>query len=310
MILVMGTGGVGGFFGGMLAHGGEDVRFVARGGHLRAMRAAGLTVQWTGGAFTIPPGVMTDDPGAFGPAEAVLFCVKSYDTESAAAALAPVLDARTLVISLQNGVENEERIRRIIPRGTVLGGVAYIYATITAPGVVTATGGPKKLLFGPLGPDPPLLSRAAALATRMQAAGVTAEALPDMLPALWKKFIFIASVGGLTALTRLTLGELLAEPESRDLLAEAMRETAAVARARGVPIEEGYVAEVFETLRRFDNSTRSSLYHDLVHGRPLEIDALSGAVVRLGAAAGIDTPVHRTIAGCLLPHHRRSARTT
>lgn len=308
MILVVGAGGVGGYFGGMLWNAGEDVRFIARGAHLEAARSSGLRVRWTGGEFTVPGDRFAANPGAFGPAEAVLLCVKSYDTATAARMLAPALREETLVISLQNGIENEGVIAELIPRGRVLGGVAYIYATITEPGVVTETGGPKKLLFGPLADDPPLLARAEALAVRMRAAAVDARADPDIRTALWKKFVFIASVGGLTALTRLTLGEILAEAESRGLLERAMREAVAVARAGGVTIEPEYVEGVFDALRRYDNATRSSLYHDLVHGKPLEIEFLSGAVARLGRESGIDVPVHSTIAAALIPHHRRALR--
>lgn len=301
---VIGAGGVGGYFGARLAEAGEDVMFLARGAHREAMRASGLRVVSTEGTITIPPSRCADSPAAVGPVDVVLFCVKSYDTDATAALLAPLLRPDTVIISLQNGVDNEERILARIPAGVVFGGVAYIYSTITRPGEITETGGPKKIIFGPFAGAPESHRRhAAAILESCRAAGISAEIATDVTTALWKKFIFITGAAGITALTRLTLGEILAVEASRTLLLDAMTETTAVAQARGIPIEEGYLHGVFATLRRFDNNTRSSLYHDLAHGKPMEIDALSGTVARFGAALGIPTPIHRTIYAALLPYH-------
>ncbi len=305
-IAVVGTGGVGGYFGALLHQGGVRVRFLARGPHLEAMRERGLRVLSGGRMFVVPPGMIAGSPEEAGKADVVLFCVKSYDTETAARSLAPLLHNGTVVISLQNGVENEEVIARSIPRGTVFGGVAYVYATITEPGVVTEWGGPRKIVFGPLTPAPALLERAQTILHTLQGAGIDAECPADIAEALWKKFLFITAVGGMTALTRLTLGEILASPETRAVLRAAMQETLAVGVACGVALSPGYVDEVFERLKKYDNASRSSLYHDLASNRRLEIDALSGAVVRLGRRHGIAIPVHEVIAGALLPYHRRA----
>ncbi len=301
--LSVGTGGVGGYFGGKLARGGHDVWFLARGKHLDAMRASGLRVRATEGSFTVPPGTMTDDVHDACTPEVVLFCVKAYDTESAARQVSPVLDRNSIVISLQNGIDNEEKIRRCIGAGTVWGGLAYIYATITSPGEVTETGGPKKVLFGPLSGDHAAYERGRELAAAMGNAGISAELHRDILAMMWKKFIFITAVGGLTALTRLTLGEILGSAETRSLFVDAMRETESVARAGGISVEADFLDRTLETLKRFDNSTRSSLYYDLTHGKPLEVEALSGTVVLLGAGRGIPTPIHRVIYASLVPYH-------
>ena len=303
---VIGTGGVGGYFGGKLASAGNDVWFLARGAHLAAMHANGLHVMSSGGEFTVPPATITGNAGDVGPVDVVLFCVKSYDTESAAHLLGPLLRTETIVISLQNGIDNEEKIRAIITAGTVYGGVAYIYSTVTAPGEVTETGGPKKIIFGSLNAaraaDDPRGREILDVVTR---AGVSAELSPDITTALWKKFIFISSVGGITALTRLTLGEILAVDETRAMLAAAMREARDVAMASDVVIEEGFLDSIFETLKRFDNNTRSSLYYDLIHRKPMEVEALSGTVVRLGQRLNVATPTHRAVYASLLPHHLR-----
>jgi 2-dehydropantoate 2-reductase len=301
---VIGAGGVGGFFGAMLSSAGEDVMFMARGPHLEAMKREGLRVISPRGLVEVPPERCVGSPAEIGPVDTVLFCVKSYDTERTAPALAPLLGPATVVISLQNGIDNEEKLERALPGRTIFGGVAYIYSTITRPGEVTVAAGPVKIVFGPFAGAPPEHHRRAAELRDICAhAGITAESSGDIIAALWEKFIFITGAGGITALTRLTLGEILAVDQSRDLLADAMRETESIARARGVRVEEHFLDRVFGTLARFDNKTRSSLYYDLVHGKPLEIEALAGTVVRYGTALGIPTPVNRAVYAALLPYH-------
>jgi 2-dehydropantoate 2-reductase len=302
---VIGAGGVGGYFGGKLAKAGEEVWFLARGAHLEAMHTHGLAVNTTDGDFVVPPGRMTDDYASVGPVDVVLLCVKSYDTETAAAALTPLLSDRTVIISLQNGVDNEGKIQQIVPRGTVYGGAAYIYATITAPGIVTEPGGPRRIVFGPLRGDP---ARALEIQQVMMAAGIRAEVPIDLMAALWVKFIFISAAGGMTALTRLTLGDILAVPATRAMFGDAMRETEAVGRALRVTIPSGIVDRVFDSLTQLSTATYSSMYHDLVNGKPLEIETFSGYLVRQGEQLGIPTPVHKAIYAALLPHHVMHSR--
>jgi 2-dehydropantoate 2-reductase len=301
---IIGTGGIGGFFGGKLAKSGEDVCFIARGAHLNAMKKAGLQINSTEGSFRIPPGKMTDTLLEIGPCEVILFCVKSYDTETAARQLKPILASESVIISLQNGVDNEEKIQRNIQRGTVYGGVANIYSTITAPGVVTETGGPKMIEFGPLRhPRVVKDQRGKAILNAFLKTGIRAELTDDVHTAIWKKFIFISAVAGLTCFTRLTLGEILAVKETRALLTDAMGEVEAIAKAAQANIEQGYIKMIFEKLNKHDNNTRSSLYHDLTHEKPLEIEALSGMVIQYGERFGISTPIHKTIYAALLPYH-------
>jgi 2-dehydropantoate 2-reductase len=307
---VIGAGGVGGFFGAMLSAAGEDVWFTARGPHLDSMKREGLRVISPRGLVQVPPERCVGSPAEIGPVDTVFFCVKSYDTERTAPALAPLLGPGTVIISFQNGIDNEEKLGRLLPGRTIFGGVAYIYSTITRPGEVTVAGGPARIVFGPFEGAPPEHRRQATeLRDICVHAGITAEVSDDIIAALWKKFIFITGAGGITALTRLTLGEILAVDQSRDLLADAMRETESIARARGVRIEEHYLDGVFGTLARFDNKTRSSLFYDLVHGKPLEIEALAGTVVRHGAALGIPTPVNRTVYAALLPYHLHNSES-
>ena len=306
-IAVAGTGGVGGYFGGMLARAGEDVWFIARGAHLAAMQRRGLTVIAAGGRFTVPPGRMTDRAGEIGPCDAVLVCVKSYDTALLAPGLEPLVRPGTLVVSLQNGIGNAAVLHRFLPAATVLGGLVYIYAAVTAPGEITQSDGPLKALFGALpgitaGDGGP----AAGLRDAMLGAGIAAVLSGDIQTDIWKKFIFISAVGPMTALTRLTLGEILAVRETRQMLADAMREAMAVARAEGVAIARDFLDDTFRTLEKFDNATRSSMHYDLTHDKPLEIEAFSGTLVRLGRVHAIDTPVHSMLYAALLPYHLRA----
>ena len=308
-IVVFGTGGVGGVLGGRLALGGQEVWFIARGSHLSAMQAHGLLLRSSEDTPLIPPGRMTDDPARIGKSDLVLFCVKSYDTGEAARQLSPLLMDHSVVVTLQNGIESEQNIRRVVPSALVFPGVAYVYASITAPGEITEADGPRKIMFGaPRGATAQITDRGKEIVRFMARSGIAAEWTDSIEPVLWKKFIFIASVSGLTALTRLTLGEILAVNETRDLLSGAMSEVYAVAARLKIPIEPDYVTQVFGRMGQFPNNTRSSLYHDLVHGKRLELEALSGAVVRLGSALDVPTPIHRTIYSALLPYALRQKR--
>jgi len=300
---VFGTGGVGGVFGGSLALSGQEVWFIARGLHLAAMQARGLLLHSPEGTSLIPPGRMTDEPARIGKSDVVLFCVKSYDTGEAARQLPLLLADHSVVITLQNGIESEQNIRRVVPSALVFPGVAYVYASITAPGEITEPGGLRKIVFGPPRDAATQITERGKEVTRfMVQSGIAAEWTDTIEPVLWKKFIFIASVGGLTALTRLTLQEILKVNETRALLSGAMSEVHAVATRLKIPLVPDYVTQVFGKMSQFPNNTRSSLYHDLVHGKPLELEVLSGTVVRLGSALDVPTPVHRTIYGALLPY--------
>ncbi len=307
---VIGTGGVGGYFGGKLAKSGEDVWFLARGKHLDAMRAGGLHVNSPDGNWIVPPGTMTDNPQQIGPVDVVFFCVKSYDTESAAQQLAPLLTESTIIICLQNGVDNEEKIQRTIPRGTVFGGVSYIYSTITAPGVITHTPGPTKIVFGEMTKgDDASSQKVNQILETIRKAGINAALTDNIQTELWKKYVFISAVGGMTAMTRLTLGEMLAVDATKEMLSDAMRETEAVGRAKGVSLPPNFTDQVLELLKNYDNNSRSSMYHDLAHHRPMEVEAFSGTVIRYGKQFNLTTPVHRAIYAALLPYHLKHKAT-
>ena len=299
--VVMGAGGIGGFFGAALAQTGEDVWFVGRGKHFEAMQRHGLRVTSTAADFTIPPSQVVQDPGRIGHADVVLFCVKSYDTESAAAQLSSLLNHRSLIISLQNGVDNVEKIAAILPHCSVYGGAAYISSRITEPGHVTESGGFQRIVFGPMSGE--ASETAKDVHRRLNRAGIKSQLSANIRKDLWQKLIFIASMGSLTALTRLTHGEIAGNPETRTLMFDAMREVQSVALRLGVDVDPVDETRVLEGLKRFSDDTRSSMYFDLVAGRPMEVEALNGTVVRTGERVGVPTPIHRVIFAALLPHH-------
>jgi 2-dehydropantoate 2-reductase len=304
--VIMGSGGVGGYFGAKLAAAGYDVRFVARGKHLDAMKSHGLLVQSAQEKIHIESQMITGNVADIGIADVILFCVKSYDTENATRMLSPALNSESVVICLQNGIDNEDKIRQIIPAGTVYGGVAYVYSTITAPGKITRFEGPAKIVFGPF--KQPLDERSHKIHEIFQKAGVSADLSSSIETELWKKFIFITGASGITALTRLALGELLANVETRALIKRAMEETRAVALAKGIVLDAHLIDSFFETLGKFKNDTRSSLYYDLENKKPMEIEALAGTVIKLGKEAGVPTPLQETIYAALIPYHRKHSQ--
>jgi 2-dehydropantoate 2-reductase len=299
-VLVMGTGGTGGYFGGLLARAGEDVTFVARGAHLEAIRAAGLTVRSRIlGDFHMPARAVAD-PGAVGPVDLVLFCVKAYDTESAAAALRPAIGADTVILPVQNGIDGAERIGRVLGPGHVVGGLAAVSSVIEAPGVIDHRAGPGRIELGEL--DGGSSARTERIAAALRNAGIPVALRPDIRVALWEKFVLICGLSGLTALTRLPIGAVLACPETRALLEACLAETEAVGRARSVPLPEGCAARTMAFFGQADPRVRGSLYYDLVAGRRLEIETLNGTVVRLGRAAGVPTPANFAIHAALRPY--------
>lgn len=299
-VAIVGAGGTGGFFGGLLARAGEDVTFVARGAHLAAIRERGLTVRSRRvGDFTVAVRA-TDDPAEVGPVDLVLFCVKAYDTEAAAEAMRPLVGPDTVVLPIQNGIDSAERIGRLVGPARVLGGLAALSSVIEAPGVIGHRAGPDVLRFGELGGG--TSPRAERLLAVLQHAGVKAELHPDIRVALWEKFLLICGLSGLTALTRLPLGAVVACPETAALLRGVMAEVEAVARAEGVALPGGCVDRTLAFFQASDPAIRGSLYWDLEAGRRLEVETLNGTVVRLGRARGVPTPLNFAVYAALLPY--------
>ncbi len=298
-LAVLGSGGIGGYYGALLAKGGHDVAFIARGAHLEALQQRGLTVRTPEGESTIPVTAVADTR-SLAPVDLVLFCVKSYDTEPAAQALAPLMSRDTAVATFQNGLDNVEAIASVVGSGAVLVGAVYIAVQLAGPGVVLRTGGQGRIVFGE--PSGAMTERVQQIASAFEQSRIPHEVSTDIHRVLWEKFLFIAGVGGVTAVARSGIGPLLASPESRLLLTTACEEIAAIALGEGVPLPADAVDRVIQQAAALPAQWRSSMARDLADGRRLEVEALSGAVVRRGLKLGIPTPVHPTIAACLSVH--------
>jgi 2-dehydropantoate 2-reductase len=298
-IVVMGAGGTGGYFGAKLARAGVDVTFVARGAHLAAIREHGLRVRSaTEGDWVVrSPAVERLD--GLPPADLVLFCVKSYDTESAAEAVRPVVGPGTGVLSIQNGVDNEDKLGRILGPEHVMGGVAQVFATIQSPGVIGhALLG--RLIFGEM--DGQESERARAFLAACERAAIPAGISSRMLRELWEKYVYLTAHAGMTALTRCPGMVIREVPETRGMFRLLLEETAALGRAVGAGLEDGVPDRCMAILDGLGPHAYSSLYHDLTHGKRLELEALHGHAVRLGERHRIATPMLSAVYAALRPY--------
>lgn len=299
-IAVMGAGGVGGYFGGRLARAGTEVAFIARGAHLQAMRERGLKVRAHDGDFEVEPARACERPSEVGPVDLVLFCVKMWDVERAAAAVRPLVGEGTGVITLQNGVEAVDLVARSVGREHVLGGAAYVSAAMAEPGVIVQSGSIARIVFGELDGSP--TPRARDFVEAGRAAGFDVELSDDVERDQWTKFVFICALSGVSTLTRHHLDRILHDPETRELFVACLRETAAVGRARGVRLPAEVVERALAYSAAVASQVRSSMLHDLEHRNRLELEWLNGAVARLGAEAGVPTPVSQFIYAALKLH--------
>jgi 2-dehydropantoate 2-reductase len=304
-IAVYGAGGVGGYFGGRLALAGNDVQFIDRGPHLQALREHGLRVQSVKGDFTVRVPA-TDDPAEVGPCDHVLFTVKAFDTEAAAARLEPLLGEGTAVLSLQNGVDNEEKLTQAIGPDHVMGGAAFIFAGKAAPGVIVHTGGPTSITFGEL--DGRVSERAQRLLECCQRAGFAAEFSESIRTVLWAKFAFICAQAGMTAAVRLPIGELRTVDAAWGGFQRLVAEVAAVAEADGVPLPPAVQERTLTLAQSVEPGSFSSLHDDLVAGRRMELEALHGLVVRRAAQHGVPVPMSEAIYAVLKPWALRNQR--
>ncbi len=297
---VMGTGGVGGTFGARLAAAGFPVTFIARGAHLVALRERGLRLLSPDGDLTIDPARATEDAAEIGPVDVVLFAVKLYDTEAAGRALEPLIGAETAVLSLQNGVEAEDQLAAIVGPEHVMGGVAQIAAVIEQPGMIRHSSPFARIIFGEL--DGRRSRRAEALLAACERAGIDASLSAEIEKEIWIKFVFLATFSAVTTLTGLTAGPIRDDVDLRAVTAQALNEVVAVGRARGIPLELAFGAEDLGLIDTLHPEMKSSMQQDLERGKRLELEQLSGAVARMGAALGVATPVHRTVYAALKRH--------
>ncbi|MEP7117820.1 MAG: 2-dehydropantoate 2-reductase [Acidobacteriota bacterium] len=297
-IVMFGAGGVGGYFGGRLAQAGCDVAFVARGAHLEAIQRDGLRIVSPKGDAHVTTVRASADPAHLGVADVVFLTVKMYDVDAAATSLPPLLGPDTMVVTLQNGVEATDMVARHVGTARTAGGVAYVSAVIDRPGVIKHTA-LDALIVGEL--DGVLSPRLVALRDAASSAGFAFTASQKIRVDQWSKFARLSVFSGMTGVTRSPVGVLRADPGLFQMLERAVDETLAVGRALGVPLGDDVRRDVFAMYRSMPPQAKSSLLEDLERGKPLELPWLSGAVVRLGAEAGVPTPTHAAIETLLRP---------
>ncbi|GAA1505620.1 2-dehydropantoate 2-reductase [Terrabacter terrae] len=303
-IAVLGTGGIGGYFGGRLAASGHDVTFLARGPHLEAIREHGLVVTSVAGDFTVQPAQVTDDLTSIGPVDAALLAVKTWQLPPVLEKLPALVAPRTAVITAQNGVEAPDQTAAAVGRGAVLPGIAKIFAYIDGPGRVVHVGGPASLAFDEWSATPGAPSeRVTRLREAVNDSGAASPVPDDIWAELWSKMLFVVPFGGLGAALDATIGELRSRPSSRLLLEDAMREVEALARARGIRLPARVVEGTMAFVDDQPADSTTSLQRDLLEGRPSELDAWTGAVVRLAAESGADVPLHRLLLEVLTSRH-------
>lgn len=299
-IAIMGSGGVGGYFGARLAKAGAEVSFIARGAHLAAMREHGLKVESGLGDIHLPKVNVTDDPRTIGKVDLVLFSVKLRDTETAAQSIKPLFGPDTGILSFQNGVQKDDILRGVFGEKPVMGGVAYIATAIGRPGVIKHTGTLQRLVFGEY--DGRRSPRAEAFLAACLKGGVDAQLNDDIRRQIWEKFVFLVALSGTTTTMRRPIGPIRAHPQTRAFLLEIMREAVKVGRAHGVALPEDYAEQRLAFCDSLPEDMTSSMHHDLERGNPLEVQWLSGGVAQLGEKAGIPTPANRAVWDILTLH--------
>lgn len=299
-IVIVGAGGLGGYFGARLSNSGQDVVFIARGAHLAAMQAGGLQVRSPRGDLLLPNPPATDSMTGVGPADVVLVSVKLWDAEAVADQIKPLVRPGTAVISFQNGVDKDDILARSLGAEAVMGGVSYISARIGAPGEIIHTGRMQRLVFGEL--DGRHSTRAQAFLDACRSAAIDAEISTDIRSLTWQKFVFLVGLSAMTTATRLPIGRVRSGAESREMLLQVMQEAVAVAHAEGVQLPPDFARDRLQFCDSLPAEMTSSMHEDLKAGRRLEVPWLSGKVVELARRHGLATPANRAIAALLSLH--------
>jgi 2-dehydropantoate 2-reductase len=298
-IAVIGAGGLGGYFGARLCLGGADVHFVARGRHLQALRDEGLRVVGPQ-PLHVSQVNASDDAASIGPVDLVMLCVKLWDTGTALEQVRPLMGAHSAIVSFQNGVLKDDALRAAFGADRVMGGVGYVAATIERPGVIRQTGPMQRLVFGEFDGSPS--ARGQALLGVCLAGGIQAELSTDIVREIWQKFVFLAALSGATTTIRKTIGPIREHAQTRQFLLDLMREVVAVGRAHGVKLPEDFAEVRLKLADDVAADMTSSMHHDLERGNPLEVRWLAGAVVELGRAKQVPTPLNRAVADILALH--------
>ena len=304
-IVIFGSGGVGGYFGGRLAQSGQDVTFIARGTHLAAIQTSGLRVDSISGDFIIQPAKAADSSHSIGAADLVILAVKAWQLEDAISHMKPLLGEQTIILPLLNGMEHMDKLFAAFGSQHVIGGLCRISAFTEGPGHIHHVGIQPYIAFGEWdhvrGPRMEEIQRLFASSN-----GITAEIPANIQTSMWEKFVFISGTSGVGAYTRQPIGGYRDDPEARQMLKDAMNETAAVARVRGVPLAENFVEETMQRITGLPYDIIPSMQKDMMESRPSELNEQTGAVIRMGKAVGIPTPTHEKLLAALLPLEQKA----
>lgn len=304
-IVIFGTGGVGGYFGGRLVQSGQEVTFIARGVHLDAIRRSGLRVDSVNGDFIISPAETADSTQSIRSADLILVGVKAWQLNDALGQIRPLVESKTMLLPLLNGVEHMETLRDTFGAEHILGGMCRISAFIEAPGYIRHVGIQPYLAYGEW--DNANTDRIQTLDEVFKSLpGVTAERPANIRTAMWEKFIFIAATSGVGAYTCLPIGEIRAKAETLTMLQNALEETAAIARAQGVDIAGNFVEVTMKRIETIAPHIIPSMQKDIMEGKPSELDQQTGAVIRMGKTFNIPTPTHEKIYSTLLPLEQKA----
>ena len=298
-IAIMGTGGMGAYYGGLLANNGQDVHFIARGEHLKALRTNGLQIKSIHGDLAVKPVKATDNPSDIGPVDLVLFCTKTYHTEEAAKAIQPLVGPQTTVVSLQNGIDAAERIGKLVGMGHLLAGATWISSFVESPGVIKQVSTFRRVVVGEMnGSTSPRLQ---AVYEAFKPTGIAIETSDNILKVLWTKFVFIAAVSSFGSLTRLPMGDYRSVPETRAKILNLMQEVRALAEAVGVTLDSDVVEKSIKFIDDNLPHIKPSMQVDVENGRRTEIESMIGVIGRKGREKGVPTPIADLVYASLLP---------
>ena len=298
-IAVVGSGGLGGYYGGLLARAGHEVTFIVRGAHLAALQARGLEIKSIHGDFHVAPVRAIRTPQGVGAAELILMCVKNPALEDAARAALPMVAADTVVMGLQNGIDAAERIGGVVGMGRVLGAVTWISAAIEAPGVIRQLSTFRRIVLGEL--DGGISPRVERIVEALRRMGVAVEASGAIRKVLWTKFVFISGFSAVGAAARLAVGDYRGIPETRALMVKLMREVETLARAGGIDLDHDVVDQALSIIDGADPGMKPSMQRDVEAGRPSELESMVGVVARKGSSLKVPTPTADMLYATLLP---------
>jgi 2-dehydropantoate 2-reductase len=303
-IVIYGTGGVGGYFGARLAQAGNNVTFIARGKHLKAIQEKGLQLKSIKGDYQVHPAKATSDISEVGDVDLILICVKTWQLKGVAKKIRPTLNDNTIVISLLNGVDNSDTLTSILGSEKVLGGLCKVVSKVEGYGVINHLSYEPTIVFGELNNE--ISERALRVEKTLKDAGIKSKLAADIQKEIWTKFLFISTISAIGALTRATIGEMIASEEIKKMMYQTSEEILAIAKAKGVNLPDDIIEKQFQIIKSQPYNTTASLQRDIMEGKPSELETQNGAIVRMGIELGIPTPVNSFIYHCLLPQENKA----